>query len=465
MTSIAFNIHHDVIHDPHDGPHVLHGHQADGWERRAEAARRERQGQPSERERSSIERERLRLLEERRNGRDRRNDPMTENNGNRGLELADRPRIVQRGDLQRAMANAHAGQRAMDNRQRDRAGYAAQRFQAIGGLPLNLDNLDYEQLHEMFPSHPRQGITPAVLEQCTNVFRFKQNALAVAEAGGGADEKPLVSCPICLVDFEDGDQIRMLPCLHAYHKDCADQWLKTNCCCPMCKTNVKTLVSDTPRITGKANGLGLAFGADNAQQAQGAQGRARVPLGRVQEEAARMGAAAQRAINSLQQGHAAADGERHAEAEAGNSEGLRRVSSLPESAPTNRDHRLGRDNPAWRRLRMEELERERQRQREVREEQEAAAALTDEVDIYREVLQQHRRVVYSGNNANANNGSGGGGGSSSSSSEQAGDATARQNAGQPQSARPRLEWGRVLPRPGAHCTCLLVQAYKPNTDT
>ncbi|EKX48676.1 hypothetical protein GUITHDRAFT_45358, partial [Guillardia theta CCMP2712] len=48
----------------------------------------------------------------------------------------------------------------------------------------------------------------------------------------------LTSCSICLVDYEVGDDVRMLPCLHAYHKACADEWLKCSHSCPVCKTNI-----------------------------------------------------------------------------------------------------------------------------------------------------------------------------------------------------------------------------------
>ena len=39
---------------------------------------------------------------------------------------------------------------------REPQGYAAARFAAAGGQPLNLDNLDYEQLHET-RREPRRG--------------------------------------------------------------------------------------------------------------------------------------------------------------------------------------------------------------------------------------------------------------------------------------------------------------------
>ncbi|CED83911.1 Predicted E3 ubiquitin ligase [Phaffia rhodozyma] len=46
------------------------------------------------------------------------------------------------------------------------------------------------------------------------------------------------SCPICLLEFEDGDGIRVLPCQgsHRFHKDCIDSWLiEISAVCPLCR--------------------------------------------------------------------------------------------------------------------------------------------------------------------------------------------------------------------------------------
>lgn len=33
-------------------------------------------------------------------------------------------------------------------------------------------------------------------------------------------------CVVCLVDFEEKQLVRVLPCLHEYHTRCIDKWLK-----------------------------------------------------------------------------------------------------------------------------------------------------------------------------------------------------------------------------------------------
>jgi Ring finger domain len=45
-------------------------------------------------------------------------------------------------------------------------------------------------------------------------------------------------CPICIVDFEEGDDIRVLPCegKHSFHQQCVDPWLLTlSSSCPICR--------------------------------------------------------------------------------------------------------------------------------------------------------------------------------------------------------------------------------------
>ncbi|KAJ0032996.1 hypothetical protein NQD34_000103 [Periophthalmus magnuspinnatus] len=41
-------------------------------------------------------------------------------------------------------------------------------------------------------------------------------------------------CVICMMDFEYGDPVRFLPCLHIYHVDCIDPWLMRSFTCPSC---------------------------------------------------------------------------------------------------------------------------------------------------------------------------------------------------------------------------------------
>uniref|UniRef100_A0A453P9I1 RING-type E3 ubiquitin transferase n=1 Tax=Aegilops tauschii subsp. strangulata TaxID=200361 RepID=A0A453P9I1_AEGTS len=46
-------------------------------------------------------------------------------------------------------------------------------------------------------------------------------------------------CCICLSVYDDGAELRELPCGHHFHCACIDKWLHINATCPLCKLNVR----------------------------------------------------------------------------------------------------------------------------------------------------------------------------------------------------------------------------------
>ena len=58
------------------------------------------------------------------------------------------------------------------------------------------------------------------------------------------DIKVDLECAICLESYQNGQELRVLPCRHYFHSTCADKWLceqlmsSGECSCPMCKAIV-----------------------------------------------------------------------------------------------------------------------------------------------------------------------------------------------------------------------------------
>ncbi|GIM06251.1 hypothetical protein Vretimale_10607 [Volvox reticuliferus] len=48
------------------------------------------------------------------------------------------------------------------------------------------------------------------------------------------------TCIICMEEVVPGDVLKRLPCLHDFHGNCVDTWLKTKACCPICQRGLDT---------------------------------------------------------------------------------------------------------------------------------------------------------------------------------------------------------------------------------
>jgi len=82
------------------------------------------------------------------------------------------------------------------------------------------------------------GITEDALSKLkTKKFKKKKSKKAKStDESSTPDENP---CAICLVDYEEGDELCYLSCEHDFHKDCITAWLKKKAECPTCRKAIE----------------------------------------------------------------------------------------------------------------------------------------------------------------------------------------------------------------------------------
>ncbi|KAJ1296429.1 hypothetical protein BS78_01G300000 [Paspalum vaginatum] len=67
---------------------------------------------------------------------------------------------------------------------------------------------------------------------------------AAPAAEGARAEEVLAECAICLAEFGEREEVRVMPqCGHGFHVACVDTWLRSNSSCPSCR---RPIVLDDP---------------------------------------------------------------------------------------------------------------------------------------------------------------------------------------------------------------------------
>jgi len=95
---------------------------------------------------------------------------------------------------------------------------------------LDISNLSYEALEALFPAQAQGAREETLRRLPVEVYRKRE--------GDGASNDERNKCCICLEQFGDGDRVRRLQCLHIFHIEEIDNWLRRNRECPICRINV-----------------------------------------------------------------------------------------------------------------------------------------------------------------------------------------------------------------------------------
>lgn len=76
-----------------------------------------------------------------------------------------------------------------------------------------------------------RGLDPDLLSTFPTLVYSEVKSLKI---GKGALE-----CAVCLSEFEDSDELRLLPrCSHVFHPECIDEWLGSHVTCPVCRSDL-----------------------------------------------------------------------------------------------------------------------------------------------------------------------------------------------------------------------------------
>mmetsp|Transcript_8818 Transcript_8818/g.16860 ORF Transcript_8818/g.16860 Transcript_8818/m.16860 type:complete len:183 (+) Transcript_8818:1-549(+) len=113
-----------------------------------------------------------------------------------------------------------------------------QRNQEMQGLMFReFNSNDYEMLLQLDENSSRNlGLSQSQIERLPEhtIPAPSQVSIPIEETGDSEDDSGLPVCSICLEAKKPGQSVRTVPCLHQFHTECLDPWLRTKASCPEC---------------------------------------------------------------------------------------------------------------------------------------------------------------------------------------------------------------------------------------
>jgi len=103
----------------------------------------------------------------------------------------------------------------------------------VRGDVLDVDRMGYEELLAL-------GDRIGNVERPSRPTPLDVSRLPTRQVTDASKEED--ECAICCDCYNEGDELRILPCFHAFHIRCIDQWLLSNAAgsklCPVCNSEI-----------------------------------------------------------------------------------------------------------------------------------------------------------------------------------------------------------------------------------
>ncbi|XP_058742631.1 RING-H2 finger protein ATL5-like [Vicia villosa] len=98
--------------------------------------------------------------------------------------------------------------------------------------------------NQRLSSLTKERIDPTILKSFP-IFTYSSSAVS----------HTLHDCAICLSEYTDGDECRMLPnCSHVFHSQCIDEWFTSQSNCPLCRAPIQPVTVEPHVEPGSASG-------------------------------------------------------------------------------------------------------------------------------------------------------------------------------------------------------------------